>query len=290
MRVGIESEDWEDYDDLPLKQSVRKTKFRDPDFTPQRVLVKRLPQLRIPTPWQQPTHVQEEHDNLLAFASILPAAQESLLRLFVYRNGLEAVANSVRKDLVLHPDRLLATERGTYGAVLMRATGTVHERLSYLWLEQQRGGIGTLVADPGAASRIFRAIRSATGAYLHPDGTILTDLNSTPTMAAICEYKTNFQEPEVEQKLQQQVDSMSAFIKRFGGSNFDLKVTADTRSGIRLNHIAIAKNPEILLVTPFDRRPNYTLPGVSTVPTPFSHDLITAIALRCATNLIPHSS
>lgn len=272
------------FNDLSSRERIRKKNYRRDmprSDRNSRALTKAVPSFAIPTfgvDTASPIH--QIASNLRELGATLSLEQSLLLEKFVLRNGPQAVISSIRNALSKH-DELPPTNLKAF--VMMDATGIIHERLAHLWLSDQREDQDTIVLDPGSAERVSRSLRWL-GETPSLDGMIITGVHSRPTIAAFCEYKTNPNGPNVPEHLQKQITLIRGFRERFAGQEFNMTVPIDRvrQLGRRL---AIAREPEILLVIPEDRRV-FIAEDVDVLNTPFYSYMIAEIAHRCTQHLL----
>lgn len=285
MRYEVLVEDCiEDYlDGWPPVGRTQKTKFPNPNPLEDRKPPTQRTRLKLPTSYEETyqrpfTPINTQLDLL---AEILTPLQQTLLSLFIFKNGPQTVLKSVAHDRSLHPNFYTNTHSAV-GYAMIAATGVVFERLAYLWLDDQNQEEDTLVLDLGSTVRVAKELSRVAKRYIDKDGMIFDAIKTTPILRAFCEYKTNPEKPHSQEKLAEQIALTQDFISATQGRTFNVYVQIAQAKEVLLRQITISRRPEIILVIPEDRTTIWeNHPDITVIKVPFPSSLVTEIAFRC---------
>lgn len=286
MRYEAPVEDYiEDYlDGWSPEGRTRKTRFPKPNPPADRKISvqKTRPTLLASYEEMYQRRLAPINTQLDLLAETLTPLQQALLSLFIFKNGPQAVLRAVERDHSLNRDWYQNSPTLAIRHDMIRATGTVFERLAYLWLCHQNQEEDTLVLDPGSTARVDTALRRATSRSLDVDGMIFNSISSTPTLRALYEYKTNPEGPSGRGQLVRQIATTQYFVSTTGGRTFNVHVKADLPREILFRQITIPRKPMVALVIPNDRTTTWEdHPDITVRKAPFSSHLVTAIAFQC---------
>lgn len=283
-------ENWVDYPDILNTPLTKRTKFpkEDSPITPLRRKQQRIPETSVRLSNHQPQNYPVEYIDFSRDSSLqfLSTEQRDLIELFLFQKGSQAITRSIQRSQNLN------RERGSLpfneGELIGQATGIAFERLAHLWLSRQKTKEDELLLDLGSSTRVSGALSRASGIYLHPDGMLFSKIFTSPTLEGVFEYKSNLRLLEVQESLTQQIINIQRFFERAKGKSFSVYVAADTVKNIRFNQIILAKNPEITLVIPQDRRiPTNFDPNIKVLRVPLDSSVVAYVATECLKPVLP---
>ena len=276
-----------DYADrFPRSPKQRVTKLRSdgdpPSNRPATLRTKRkeTPFIKEPANYIS-SSVQSSLDSL---SNLLPLELKLLLTAFVMRRGPEAVIHTIKYDERLHPLNPTEDQQSGYTNRLMaRATGNVCERMAHLFLDGQIQDPNQLLLDLGSTTRISGALNRTGNPYIHPDGMLFDNMDtSEPRLTAVYEYKNNPEHPLARTQLAEQITSARQFFQVASGQSFPVRTTAYKVKNIWFREICVAENPQFVLVIPQDRQVPADLgEAVNVIHAPFTSELVGKIASIC---------
>ena len=214
--------------------------------------------------------------DLKVMAGDLTAEQGMLTQRFVENRSHRFVISRTK-------DRLKRTPNPTDRKHLIESTAavTTHQRLSYLWLVQEREDDNTTILSPGSSMRVSRFLREVAGPFF-VDGMII-DRTPTPKVTAFCEYLLGPDKPNDQAHMLELLRNLVAFRDRFEDQEFKMSEPMDNFSGIG-RHFALRGKPEIIVVLSAGRQANMDA-GVTVLNTPFPFSVIQRIGDRCVQHL-----
>lgn len=281
MRHEIETEPYYPLDELPAYEKIRR--YRDPEykglgrkkpkFPPANFSVVAPDQIIIEMP-----NIELLKEEFKPFGSIIS--------LFVFNRGPEAVTRSARRTL--GPSTVFSSdfESNPYmGEIIRDASGMTFEQLAHLYLNyklKKESADIKRVLDPRSSSRIFHSLRDFDGSInFTPDGLVTTNFPYEATLSGLCEYKLS---PHKDiRELTMRVRIMTDFINRFSGQN--LKIDTKLDNGRKENHteIKVDNKPNVNIVIPDNSFPNTQNisqdPRVNVHETPFPRELPIRLAI-----------
>lgn len=164
--------------------------------------------------------------------------QTNFISLFVVAKGPQAVTKGV-----------VYSEGNTQeGENIAKACGIAFERLAHLWLKNivvsDREDVKML--DPGSTSRLFNSLRKHYPIDFTPDGAIVANFSSNPTLIGIYEYKMR---PDRDKdRLKSQVERMKNFSSKFSGKQLMISTKLDKYQSTTNRRIGIDDHLPITLV------------------------------------------
>lgn len=178
--------------------------------------------------------------------------QQILLGLFLLRNGPNSVLRSMKNEFgIVRSSRESTNQR--IPEIITYSFGTTFERLAHLELKEK--GEGEAI-DVGSTQRFCFALRSACDTKIMPDCLIFNNFSVHPTLNAICEFKSNPENPDSLKKLESQISKAAEFLKANKGKIIRLLGTGallDKKRHLRVKDIRVADNASIIVLIPKGR-------------------------------------
>lgn len=213
---------------------------------------------------------QDQH--LLVSSFLVRGGPKAIANNLVYRYGGPALKNNLDSDAF-------------YSSVITTACGVAFERLTYLWLSQKRNSRNTIILDNGSCNRLFGKIKRIYPGIFLPDGAAV-ELNDTPVLSAIYEYKMNPYNPKSASDLKRQIHLLEAFARQLAGRLLDIqRVRLDKKRYLTVDRIRVARNLQLILVVPQNRLINLEGSPIKVQQAPFPTGLVVEIAQRTLQDL-----